>query len=809
MLYLRLFGGAMLEADGRPVSGPVTQRRRLALLALIAVPPGRSLARDKVIALLWPDRTAERGRHLLSESLYVIRKSLGEIAVITAGDELLLNLDVVGSDVGGFELAVEAGDIERAVALYSGPFLDGFYLGGTDEFERWAEAERARLNRSFQKALESLASARAAAGDLAGAVDAWHRLAEQDPYNSRVALGLIRALEADGDRAGAIQHARVHEVLLREEFSAEPDPDIAVYVERLRKEPLTGTISGAIGDAAAPDLQSPRRDDHPSEPGEVLAAAGHTAEGSGSHAARASARERGRRGPPATPRRQHGRLARRVAIPAGLALLLAIAGYSAIRSIRDHAGVGVDHPVGSPIAAERSVAVLPFTNLSGDTNNEYFADGLTEELILALARLQGVRVTARTSAFSFKGKDLDVREIGGRLGVRHVVEGSVRRAGSRLRISAQLVNVSDGYTVWSETYDRHLEDVFEVQDEISHAIVRALNIRLGRDETGPLVSPSTADLDAYTLYLQGRVFWNLRTPEGLALGMQRFQQALERDPEFARAYAGIADSYTLLVGYGALSPKQGYPRAKEAAERALALDSTVAEAHASFGLVKLYYEWDWPGAGAHLERALQLSPGNATVRQWYGHYLACRGQMDAAISQMQRAVELDPLSPVLKTAEGTVLYYARRYEDAISILNRSLEVDPTLWVTRAQLAAVYLRQGLPGKAIAEAAEAGRLSGGRHPLPAALLGYSYGVSGRRAEALEVLASIQDQATRQYVSPVYVAAIYIGLDDRASAFEWLEKAAEERDDWMVYLRADPAFDPLRSDPRFFRLLARVGP
>jgi adenylate cyclase len=809
MLYLRLLGGAMLEADGHPVTGPVTQRRRLALLAFIAVPSGRSLTRDKVIALLSPDRTDERGRHLLSESLYIIRKSLGEIAVTTAGDELRLNLDVVSSDVADFERAVQAGEFERAVALYSGPFLDGFYLGGTDEFERWAEAERARLTRSFQKALESLASARAAAGDLAGAVDAWQRLAEQDPYNSRLALGLIQALDADGDRARAIQHARVHEVLLREEFGAEPDPNIAAYVERLRTEPLTGASSAAIGHAPEPDLPNQRRDDHLPQHGEVLSAAGHVGEGDGPRAAPASARERVLSRPPTAPGRQQGRLALRIATPTGLALLFAIAGYSALRSVRDHAGAELDHPIGSATAADRSVAVLPFTNLSPDRDNEYFADGLTEELIIALARLEGVRVTARTSAFSFKGKDVDVREIGGRLGVDHVVEGSVRRAGDRLRISAQLVSVRDGYTVWSETYDRHLENVFEVQDEISRAIVRTLNVRLRNGGTGPLVTPSTADLGAYTLYLQGREFWNQRTPEGLALGMQRFEQALERDPGFARAYAGIADTYNLLVGYGALSPKQGYPRAKEAAERALALDSTVAEAHASFGLVKLYYEWDWTGAGSHFERALQLSPGNPTVRQWYGHYLACRGQMDAAISQMQRAVELDPLSPVLRTAEGTVLYYARRYEDAISMLNHSLEVDPTFWVTRAQLAGIYLRQGLLVKAIAEAAEASRLSGGRHPLPVALLGYSYAVSGRRAEALEMLAAIQDQATRQYVSPVYVAAIYIGLDDRASAFEWLEKAAEERDDWMIYLRADPAFDPIRSDPRFLRLLARVGP
>nr|MBA2245577.1 tetratricopeptide repeat protein [Gemmatimonadota bacterium] len=317
----------------------------------------------------------------------------------------------------------------------------------------------------------------------------------------------------------------------------------------------------------------------------------------------------------------------------------------------------------------------------------------------------------------------------------------------------------------------------------------------------------TSSHEAYNLYLQGRFFWNKRTPEGLARGMVLFQEALERDPSFAPAHAGLADSYALLVTFGALPPAEGYPRTQAAAERALALDSTLAEAHASLALVKLYYERNWVGADRQFRRAIELSPGYATARHWYANFLAYRGNPEAARAQMQRALELDPLSVAIQTAAGTLFYYERQYDQAAAQYRKALEMDPTFWPALLQLGSAHLQQGLHREAITEVEEATRLSGD-HPLPLAFLGYSYAVSGRREEARHILSTLKAEARTRYISPVYLAGIHAALAENDDAFEWLDRGLESRDDWMIYLRADPVFDPLRSDPRFPQLLATVG-
>ncbi|MDQ3607250.1 MAG: hypothetical protein M3418_13810 [Gemmatimonadota bacterium] len=809
MFSLLLFGGASLRSSEQPLSGPVTQRRRLALLALLAVSGGRAVTRDRLIAQLWPESDTDRARHLLSESLYVIRKALGDDAVLAAGDELRLNPEVVATDVAEFEEALERGEVDHAVSLYRGPFLDGFFLGEAAEFERWAEGERTRLARCYERALDTKAKAHEAADDFSAAAEAWRQLAVADPYNSRVALQFMRALAATGDRAGALQHARVHTLLLREEFDAEPDPEIAAYAERLRTEPEAGEPFVSL--PAAPAAAADEAEMAPSEAPEAGEAPDQFVP---TTAAVAAPSEIERREPPGSPQPPHrGSVApRRTLRPSFLVatagLLLLVAGVAVLRfeGMRDlvpnvllPATIAVD---------ERSVAVLPFVDLTPQRDHEWFSDGMTEELINTLARIEGLRVAARTSAFVFKGKDADVGEIGTRLGVRHLAGGSVRKAGNRLRITVWLINVASGYHLWSETYQLDLEeDIFAVQDEISRAIVGTVHPHLMGEAAAPLVRRATTDQQAYSLYLQGRFFWNKRSPDGLAKGMELFQEALERDPSFALPYAGLADSYALLVTFGALSPQEGYPRAQGAAEQALALDSTLAEAHASLALVKLYYERDWSGADRQFRRAIALSPGYPTARHWYANFLAYRGEPQAAQAQMRRALELDPLSVAIQTAAGTLLYYDRQYDQAVAQYRKALEMEPAFWPALLQLASAHLQQGLQREALDEVEEATRLSG-NHPMPLAFLGYSYAAAGRRDEARQILATLQDEGTRHYISPVYVAGIYAALAEHDSAFEWLGRGFEARDDWMIYLRADPIFDRLRSDPRFPRLLAQVG-
>ena len=308
------------------------------------------------------------------------------------------------------------------------------------------------------------------------------------------------------------------------------------------------------------------------------------------------------------------------------------------------------------LPADKSIAVLPFANLSADPDNEFFADGMTDELINALAKVPGLRVVSRTSAFAFKGKQIDVRSIGAQLNVQAVVEGSVRRAGRRLRLSAQLTNVADGYQLWSETFDRELEDVFAIQDELSRGIVRALQIRLLGAESAALVKPSTDDFEAYTLYLKGRHFWNRRTEAGLRLGLDYFEQALARDPGYAPAHAGVADSYAILGFYSSLPPTEAFPKARQAASRALELDPTLAEARPALAYVAMYHDWDWAGAEREFRLAIALNPGYSTTHQWYGNFLSILGRFDESVAEFSRAIALDPVpAPEFGAGVGVLL----------------------------------------------------------------------------------------------------------------------------------------------------------
>jgi len=454
-----------------------------------------------------------------------------------------------------------------------------------------------------------------------------------------------------------------------------------------------------------------------------------------------------------------------------------------------------------------SIAVLPFKDLSLQKDQDYFCEGLAEELINALAKLKSLNVAARTSAFQFKGKDQDIRQIGAQLNVDSVLEGSVRKSDGRLRIMAQLINVADGFHVWSGQYDRGLKDIFSIQDEISLAIVETLKVELLGEEKAQLVGKYTVDQQAFDLYLQGRYFWNRRYEGGLQKAIEYFQQAIAIDPDYALAYVGIADSLNLLAYYGFIPPKDGFPKAKAAAHRALELDDTLGEAHASLGWVATFFDWDFPAAEKEFQRAILLSPEYATTRQWYALLLAALGRLDEALAEARLGKELDPHSLAIYAIEGVILVFAGRLDEGIENYYQTLEMDPNFLLPHIWLGEAFLQLGKYEESLEHLQKAMEISGG-FPFALGVLGANYGISGRKEEALEVIARFEALAEEMYVSPMYWSLPYIALGMKDEAFGLLAKAMEVRDSFLVWLNTAAEFDNVRSDPRFVELLKKVG-
>ncbi len=451
-----------------------------------------------------------------------------------------------------------------------------------------------------------------------------------------------------------------------------------------------------------------------------------------------------------------------------------------------------------------TIAVLPFANLSSDPENEYFSDGLTEDLIHALTKIEGLRVVAWGSAFQLKGKDHNIRQIGEQLHVRTVLEGSVRRAGDQLRITAQLIQVSDGQYLWSQIYCREVKDVFAIQEEISQAIANALRIKLA----GAVVKPSTENLEAYHLYLRGRFWGNRRTEEGLRKGIGYFERAIAVDPRYALAHSGLADSYSLLGQYGLGPAREVLPQAKAAAARALGLDDSLAEAHTSFAYVRSLYEWQWVEAEVHYRRSIELNPGYAQAHHWYGmDFLALLGRLDEALERLRHAQQLDPLSLNISTSLGFLLMLRREYDRAIEEYRRALDLDPDFYKSHMGLGRAYLQKGQYDEAIACFERGQALSGGAL-YTSGPIGEAYALSGRRREAQKLLQELIELSKSRCVAATTIALIYIGLGDKDHSFQWLEKACQEQEPPVVQIKTHPAYDSLRSDPRLRVLLKRIG-
>ncbi|MFZ1918713.1 MAG: winged helix-turn-helix domain-containing tetratricopeptide repeat protein [Terriglobales bacterium] len=454
-----------------------------------------------------------------------------------------------------------------------------------------------------------------------------------------------------------------------------------------------------------------------------------------------------------------------------------------------------------------TLAVLPFANLSSDTDSEFFADGVTEEIINALTQIRNLRVVARTSSFSFKGTQLDLRTVGATLNAGTLIEGSVRKSGGRVRIVAQLINAADGYHIWSERYDRDLRDIFEVQDEIARTIADRLKVTLGPEKAETLVRSETKNLEAYQFYLKGRFHWNKRSADGLQKAIEYFQQAIGKDPSYAVAYAGLADAYNMVSFRNVMVPHAVMPKAKAAALKALDLDASRAEPHVSLAYASFTYDRDWLAAARHFERAKALNPAYVMGHAFYPLYLSSRGRSADSLSVAKRAFELDPAAPAVSHVLAVQLYLARFFDQAVQQCQQTLELDPTYEPADQVLGQVYSLTGKYEEAALQF-EKSLAATQRSTWVLALLGYSYARSGLRSQVLDVLEELCTASKNRFVPALCFALVYAGMEERDHAFTWLAKSCDERHNRLAYLKVEALWDPLRSDPRFADMLRGFG-
>ena len=716
------------------------------------------------MGLLWPERDTEQTRQLLKQAVYHLRKTLGDEAILSAGDDLVLNTDIIGTDVLDFEAALERGDHAAAVTLYQGRLLEGFFLSDAPEFERWLDRERERLADAYGKALETLAGTAERDGNLTGAVEWWKARAAQDPYDSRVALRLMQALDASGNRGGAIQHATIHQRLLHEDLEAPLPSEVQALAERLRREPAP---------VAAPKQQRPVVAEPVARPPDT-----------------ASPR-------PATPRL---RAVRRYGVIALLAIAVALAAIQwGSRRSSDAA----------PPAPGPSIAVLPLANLSTAPEDAALADGMTEELISLVARTEGLRVIARTSVFGFRDSRMDVRRIADSLGADHVLEGGVQKNGKRLRVQIRLVDARDGSTRWSDTYDRELSDVFAVQDEIARSVARELGIRFARNT--PPRRRQTQNVAAYELYLRGSDRTLLRSDSAAREGVKYLQQAIALDSSYAAAHAALGRMYARLSATAGIPERQRYHAlSEEAARKSVSLDDSVADGHAVLG-VRRMAAFDFASAEAHLNRAIELDPANALTHEWMVSLSIWMGRPNDALAHAERALELEPLSPTAHAERARALLFNDRCQEAQAELEKISSVRPPLLRAAPLAAHCHARNRDWTAAIAvlrPQADRGE------PTTLAQLAYMLARDGQREEARRIGATLLERWRRGSGVSFELAVVHAGLGDFDEAFIWLDRSFADGSlvggpgNPVHLLLISPLWEDLRRDPRFERVRERLG-
>ena len=793
MYRLRTFGGLVLERDGERLDAVASNRKALSLLAALA--SHGSLGRERLMALLWPESDSERARGSLKQTVHLLRRQLQEPELLLGTAELRLNPQRITSDTEAFLRALREGDLEAAVDLYEGPFLDGVHVEGTPEFERWVEGRRREFAGRFAGALEELALAAEGRGEPLEAVVWWRRLQEAEPFNSRAALRLMQALDAAGDPAAALRHARIHELLLEGELGIPPDPAIVELTLRLR----------APAGRPPPGGPSPSEDPGPSEdpflsddpfPSGATPPPGSTpaVSPSGDVPAEVPAE---RRAP---------RLA--VSLVAAAVVLLAALWGSALWGPPVWNGGGSAAGGGSlPAdgAVPASLAVLPFVDMSPEGDQEYFADGITEEILNTLVQRTDLRVPARSSSFHFKGRNLPVREIADQLGVEVILEGSVRRSGNRIRITVQLIDALADSHLWSETFDRDLGDVLAVQTEIAELVADALRVRMVPSDGGRTFAMAGSP-EAHDLYLRGLFHWNRRSAPDLALAVGFFEEATRLDPHYPRAWAGLALAHAVIpIAFTPILPQQqAWARMEEAAERALALDPGLAEVHAALGL-GYHFQWRWEDAEVEYRRALALNPDYATAHQWYGEHLAKTGRGEEGVRALRRAVELDPLSLVVHNDLGLVLMLNRQFPEAILQWERTVEMDPGFAIPLYFLHRIHLTEGRLDTAAAWGRRWAELTGAASAEEMVTLSLAPGDPHLRESAQDILRRWTQGPSPRWLD---IAFYQVHLGEHGAALDALEEGVRDRAPMMAQIGSGPWLDPLRGEERLARLLQEVG-
>lgn len=454
-----------------------------------------------------------------------------------------------------------------------------------------------------------------------------------------------------------------------------------------------------------------------------------------------------------------------------------------------------------------SIAVLPFVNVGADPNTEYLSEGLTENLINNLTKLSKLRVVPRSTVFHYKGKESDPLKVGRELNVRAVLTGKITQRGDNLNIQTELLDVKEEAQLWGEQYNRTISGMLTLQGEISKEVARKLRLRMSGEEEKQVGKHVTENSEAFQLYLKGRFYWNKRRAEDLKKAVDYFNQAIDKDPSYALAYAGLAQTYVILPQYAGVSPKEFIPKGEAAAKKALEIDETLAEAHAVLGLIQYTYEWDWAGAEREFKRAIELNPNSPTNHQWYNIWLSSQGRLDEAMKEIKRAQELDPLSLIINVNVGDVLRLMRQYDKAIEQYRMTLELDPNFPIAHIWLGSIYEQKGMYDEAITEFQKVRALVG-NSPFGLSSLGHTYALVGRRSDALKVIDELQELSKHGYSVAFDIALVYTGLGEKEKAFEWLDRAYEEHSFELRGLKVHPEWDNLRSDPRFTALLKKIG-
>ena len=483
-------------------------------------------------------------------------------------------------------------------------------------------------------------------------------------------------------------------------------------------------------------------------------------------------------------------------------------GYRFVAPVKEYEGLP---PPREEVAEEpvRSIAVLPFKNLAGETANKFFGPGLADALIMRLSSIRYLKVRPTAAVLKYNNLKEDPLVIGRELNVAALLDGVYQQEADKIRVSVQLVSVKDGITLWAAKFDENLTDIFAIQDSISEQVVRSLALQLSGDEQRQLKRNYTHDPEAFQLFIKGRYFWNQRTPEGLRKALDYAQQAIAIDPLYAPAYVGLADSYSLLgAQHGVLAPRESFPKARAAAERALEIDEKLAEAYASKGFIDCVFEWDWARSEQDYLKAIELKPNYPTAHHWYGELLTILGRFDEAYRELQMAQGLDPLSLAINVDLAASFFNSRQYDRSERQLVNLLELNPNFIRAHTVLGRVHEQKGEYAKAIDLLDRAVELSGA-DPVPLSALAHAFASAGKMSEAGKILEDLQESSNRRYVSACHIAGIYIGLGKNDLAFKWLDQAVENRDIELVWLKVNPIFDPLRSDARFVELVRRVSP